>query len=156
MWWRQTQREHNQNSGAVNKRKFKRLVASGAEPGIIAYSGDEPVGWCAVRPREEFGRFEKSRVLAPVDDQPVWSVTCLFIAKGHRQQGVSTALLKAAVKHVKKNRGKIVEGYPVDAHGKQPDAWVWTGIASAYLAAGFKEVERRSKTRPIMRYNLSK
>lgn len=156
MWWRQSQKEFSQNSGAGNKRKFKQIVTHGTAPGIIAYSGDEPVGWCAVQSREAYVRLEKSRVLAPVDEQPVWSVTCLFVAKDFRQQGVSTALLKAAVKHVRKNRGKIVEGYPVDASKKQPDPWVWTGIASAYLTAGFEEVERRSKTRPIMRFYLAK
>ena len=156
MWWRQSQREHDQNSGVANKRKFKRLVIGGIVPGILAYSGDQPIGWCAVRPREDYVRFEKSRVLAPVDDQPVWSVTCLYIAKAHRRQGVSIALLKAAIRHVKRNRGKIVEGYPVDAEDKQPDAWVWTGIASAFASAGFKEVERRSKTRSIMRFIIAK
>ena len=156
MYWRQSQKEYSQNSGAGNKRKFKQLVTRGVAPGIIAYSGDKPVGWCAVRPREDYVRLENSRVLAPVDDKPVWSVTCLFIAKEFRRQGVSTELLKAAVKHVKKSGGKIIEGYPVDATKKQPDAWVWTGIASAYLAAGFKEVERRSETRPIMRVLIKK
>lgn len=156
MYWRQSQKEYSQNSGEGNKRKFSKLVSSGSVPGIIAYAGDEPIGWCAVGPRQEYVRFEKSRVLAPIDDKPVWSVTCLFIAKGHRRQGVSAELLKAVIKHVKTNRGKIVEGYPTDTNGKQPDAFVWTGIASAYLAAGFEEVERRSKTRPIMRYYLAK
>jgi GNAT superfamily N-acetyltransferase len=156
MWWRQSQKEFKVNAGAANKRKFKRLVTQGVEPGIIAYSGDEPIGWCAVRPREDYMRFETSRILAPVDDRPVWSITCLFVDRKHRHQGVATALLKAAVAHVRRNRGRIIEGYPTETSTRQPDAWVWTGIASAYVDSGFREVARRSKTRPIMRYFLAK
>ncbi len=128
----------------------------GSAPGLLAYAGDQPVGWCSVRPREEFVRLEGSRVLAPVDDQPVWSITCFFITKDFRRQGVSTELLKAAIKHVKKSGGRIVEGYPIEPKDKQPDAFVWTGLASAYVAAGFKEVARRSATRPIMRFVISR
>jgi GNAT superfamily N-acetyltransferase len=113
MWWRQAQKQFNQDSRAGNKRKFKQLVARGTVPGIIPYSGSDPVGWCAVQPREEFVRLEESRILAPVDERPIWSVTCLFVAKESRGDGVSTALLKAAAKHVKKSGGRIVEGYPV-------------------------------------------
>jgi GNAT superfamily N-acetyltransferase len=83
-------------------------------------------------------------------------VTCLFVAKESRGDGVSTALLKAAAKHVKKSGGRIVEGYPVEPSGRQPAAWLFTGIASAYVKAGFTEVARRSPTRPIMRFHLAK
>ncbi len=154
-YWRQSQKEYSANSGAANKRILKKIVSK-TVPGIIAYSGDEPIGWCAVRPREEYVRLENSRVLAPVDDQPVWSVTCFSITREFRKQGVSSELLKAAIKHVKKSGGKILEGYPTDVTKKQADAFLWTGTAQAFLNAGFKEVARRSATRPIMRYQISK
>jgi hypothetical protein len=35
-----------------------------------------------------------------------------------------------------------------------PDAFAWTGISAAFQSAGFKEVARRSETRPIMRFYL--
>ena len=56
----------------------------------------------------------RSRVLKPIDATPVWSVTCLFVAKGHRKQGVSVALLRAAVEYVREQGGRAVEGYPVE------------------------------------------
>jgi GNAT superfamily N-acetyltransferase len=90
-------------------------------------------------------------VAAPVDDKPVWSVTCFFIAKPHRKQGLSVVLLKAAVAFAKKNGAKIVEGYPQELNKPQADAFVYHGLASTFEKAGFREVARRSPTRPVMR-----
>ena len=69
---------------------------SGGAPGLIAYDGDEPIGWCAVAPRSDLLRLTTSRVLKPIDDEPVWSITCFLIKKSHRRRGVSVALLRAA------------------------------------------------------------
>jgi GNAT superfamily N-acetyltransferase len=155
MWWRVSASRFEQNKGSANKRAFKKIVVSGAEPGIIAYSGGEPVGWCAVQPRDAFPRLDNSRVLKRVDEEPVWSVVCLFVLKGHRRHGISRRLLEAAARHAKKQGARIIEGYPVEPKkDAMPDAFAWTGIASAYLSAGFTEVARRSQTRPIMRRKL--
>ena len=157
MWWRLTQRAFEAQKGARNRRAMKRLVEAGPAPGILAYHRKEPVGWCAVAPREEFPRLDRSRILRPLDDKPVWSVVCLFVRKDHRRQGVSARLLKAAVDHVRKQGGQIVEGYAVEPkRGKTPDVFAYHGLADAYRAVGFKEVARRSPTRPIMRYRIAK
>jgi hypothetical protein len=60
--------------------------------------------------------------------------------------------LKAAVEHVRKQDGKIVEGYPVETEKDMPAPFIYTGTASAFQQAGFKEVARRSPTRPIFRF----
>jgi len=93
-----------------------------------------------------------SRVLKPVDDQEVWSVTCFYVAKKHRRQGVTVELLKAAVEHVRSQGGRIVEGYPVDVKDKAAPPFIFTGTASAFQQAGFREVARHSPTRPIFRF----
>ena len=102
-----------------------------------------------------FPRLDNSRVLKRVDEEPVWSVVCLFVLKGHRRRGISRRLLEAAARHAKKQGARIIEGYPVEPKKDvMPDAFAWTGIASAYRSAGFTEVARRSETRPIMRRKL--
>jgi hypothetical protein len=68
MWWRRPHADFQRGKGAGNKRAFKSLVAGGDPPGLIAYAGREPVGWCSLGPREQFVRFATSRVLRPVDD----------------------------------------------------------------------------------------
>ena len=152
MWWRLTRSEWERRKGSLNKRAFKRIVKSGEAPGILAYAGRLPVGWCAVAPRESFSALERSRVLRRVDDEPVWSIVCLFIARPYRGKGVATGLVKAAVEFAGKKKAKIVEAYPVEPRkGRLPDAFAWTGTDSLFRKAGFKEILRRSKTRPIMR-----
>ena len=154
MWWRLSQKEFEASKGEANRRAFKKLVAGGNTPGILAYREQQPVGWCAVEPRQAYPRFERSRILKPVDEQQVWSVTCFFIHRSARRQGLSVALLGQAAQHVAQRGGSILEGYPVDKEDSPP-VFVWTGTASAFRKAGFSEVARRSPTRPIMRMQVS-
>ena len=153
MWPRLPGAAYRKGKGSGNRRALRKLVTSDEPPGIIAYQGREPVGWCALAPREQYLRLERSRVMAPVDDQPVWSVVCFFVNRGARRSGVTAALLEAAVAHAAKRGARIIEGYPVDGQGKEmADTFAWFGLASTFERAGFKEVARRSATRPVMRY----
>ena len=155
MWWRLTRSQFQQQKGDRNKAAFKRIVNSERLVGLLAYCDGQPVGWCAVAPREDYPTLERSRVLKRIDDRRVWSVTCFFVAKPFRHRGVSVELLKAAVDHVRRHGGATVEGYPVEPRkGRMPDVFVWTGLASAFRRAGFKECARRSATRPIMRFEI--
>ncbi len=155
MAWRLKRSDFQKQSGEGNKKAVKKLVNANETIGILAYHDDEPVGWCAVAPREKFVRLENSRVLKRIDDKPVWSVTCFFIEKHFRRQGLSTELLKAVIKFCKSKGVKIIEAYPTVPYNENiPAAFAWTGIPSAFEKAGFKEAARRSKTRPVMRYFL--
>ena len=152
MYWRSTASDYNQLKGAGNKKAFGKIVKK-TSPGIIAYVDGKPAGWCAVAPRKEYVRLERPRVLKPVDDKPVWSIVCFFIEKQFRNRGLSKLLLQSAVEFAISNGAKIIEGYPVEPKaGKMPDAFAWTGFSNTFRKAGFKEVERRSEARPIMRY----
>jgi GNAT superfamily N-acetyltransferase len=155
MAWRLRPKQWESGKGAGNRRAFRRIVTSGQRPGVLAYDGRQPVGWCAVAPREVYGALARSRVMAPVDDQPVWSVSCLFVLRPYRRQGLSTRLLHAAADHAARAGARIVEGYPVQPRqDRAPDAFLWTGTPSAFERAGFCQVLRRSETRPIMRKHV--
>ena len=155
MYWRVRRKLYEQNKGDGNKRAIKKIVTSGTIPGILTYKNSKPVGWCSVAPRDDFPVLENSRVLKRIDEKPVWSVVCFFIKKEFRGNGVSINLLEAAKKYVKDKGGKIIEGYPIEPkQDKFPEAFAWVGLASAFRKAGFKEIVRRSETRPIMRFIL--
>jgi GNAT superfamily N-acetyltransferase len=152
MWWRLPRRDYSRGQGAGNRRRLRRLVRAGPPPGLLAYDGDEPVGWVAFGPRREYPVLERSRILQPVDDRTVWSVVCLYVDRRHRRQGVTVGLIQAAGQHARRRGARVLEGYPIDAKGAAvPSAFAWTGLASAFRKAGFREVARRSPTRPIMR-----
>ena len=149
---RRPRSEFVRDKGAGNRRFMLKVVKAGEPPGILGYLGGEPVGWCAVAPRNDYQILARLRILQPVDATPVWSISCLFVRKDQRKKGLSVQLLLAAVEHVKSRGGTVVEGYPVEPKSSSmPAPFVWVGLASAFRTAGFREVARRSDTRPIMR-----
>lgn len=152
MYWKLRGKEYDEFKGYETRQMHKSIIDSGTVTGLLAYLHGDVVGWVAVEPRSAYPKLAHSRSLKPVDDEPVWSVTCFFVAKRFRKQGIAVELLNAAVDHVRKQGGKIVEGYPVDAKKEMPAPFVYTGTASTFQQAGFQEVARRTPTRPIVRY----
>lgn len=138
------------------------LCAQAAEPGpgpgVIAYLGEEPVGWCAVEPRSATPRILRSRVgqASEEEDRPgLWAVTCFVVRVGFRRRGVAAALLEGAVAHAREHGAEVVEGYPVDTRGsRMSSADLYHGPLSAFQAAGFETVARPSATRALVRLVL--
>jgi GNAT superfamily N-acetyltransferase len=155
MAWRINHAVFQRNKGEANKRAFHQIVASGKPTGVLAYSAGKPVGWCAAAPREAYARLQGSRVLKPADAQPVWSLSCFYVLRAHRRTGLSAALLEAVVEYARRRGATIIEGYPQDLQKDLPSAFVWTGLLPTFRKVGFKEVARRSPTRPIMRKQLN-
>ena len=152
MAWRLARSAFVSGKGAGNRAALKALASATPSPGVLAYVDGEPAGWCAIAPREAYPVLARSRVLKPVDEAPVWSVSCFFVARAYRRCGLSSLMLRAAVAYAASCGARIVEGYPVAPRsGTLPDVFVWTGLPGTFEAAGFKEVARRSRTRPIMR-----
>jgi len=155
MLWRLPRKQFEQQKGAGNREAMRRLLATGARPGIMAFDGDRAVGWCSLAPRADYPALGRSRVMRVLDDHPVWSISCLFIDRAYRGRGMACRLLNAAAEFARDQGAEILEGYPVDPGDKRlAAAFAWTGIASAFEQAGFREVARRSPTRPIMRRYL--
>jgi GNAT superfamily N-acetyltransferase len=154
MFWKLRGKAYDEAKGYETRQMHKSIIDAGTVTGLLAYLHGDVVGWVAVEPRLAYPKLAHSRALKPVDDQPVWSVTCFFVAKDFRRQGIAVELLKAALDHVRRQGGKIVEGYPVDAKKDIPAPFVYTGTASAFQQAGFQEVARHTPTRPIFRYMI--
>jgi GNAT superfamily N-acetyltransferase len=156
MYWRLGSSEFRAAKGEDNRKAFAKLVKAGAIPGLLAYVDDKPVGWCAFAPREQYPRLATARTLKPLDDRPVWSVSCFFIARGHRRKGLTVQLLEAAKGHVKARGGTLLEGYPSVPGGQAVDAFAWTGLVGAFEKAGFAVAAKPSKSRAIVRFDLSR
>jgi ribosomal protein S18 acetylase RimI-like enzyme len=138
----------------VNRKRLKALVERGEPPGLIAYDGDVPVGWVSVGPREDYKRLERSSVMRPVDDLPVWSIVCFVVPSEHRSRGVARALLDGAIDFAKRRGARIVEAYPIDKPTRSTDSFMWFGAKSMFDKAGFEEVARRKPERPVVRRRL--
>jgi GNAT superfamily N-acetyltransferase len=129
--------------GKEAKKRFKKLVSTGAAHGIIAYHDQSPVGWCSFDKREDYFKLDRAPSLKCEDSDKVWSIPCFFIKKEYRGQGVGRLLLDHAVKALKQRGAKIAEGYPVKPYnyGKAiPAAFAWTGTIPLFTKSGFKKI----------------
>jgi GNAT superfamily N-acetyltransferase len=149
------------NSTAVQNRAVLTAIADRAPaPGLIAYREDRAVAWVSLGPREDYERLAYSKVLAALDDRPVWSIVCFVVGRRERGQGLAGALLDAAIHHARANGARTLEAYPVDTGGDRvPSATIYKGTLSMFERAGFSIVARRqlgrtTPVRPIVRLEL--
>ncbi|MFD7320761.1 GNAT family N-acetyltransferase [Streptomyces sp. NPDC059875] len=113
------------------------LCRGATPPGVVAYDGDEPVGWAAVAPRSDTS-FARSRKIPHVDDLPVWSLWCIRVRPGHRKQGISHALIAGAVEFARAHGAPAVEAYPLDSGDAKVDmTMAYAGIRKNFERAGF-------------------
>ena len=130
-------------------------------PGLVAYRGTRAVGWVSLGPREDYERLAYSKILAPLDEAPVWSIVCFVVSSRARGQGVAASLLDAAIAYARDRGATLLEGYPVDAgEGRVPAANAFHGTLSMFERAGFTVVARRqwnasTPVRPIVRLTLA-
>jgi GNAT superfamily N-acetyltransferase len=133
-------KEFSANGNAGNRAALEALAEAGRPLGLLAYVGGTPVGWASVAPRDDFDRINRSPKLKPSGpEEGVWSVPCFFIHRGHRGEGIATALLAAAVPLARRNKATHLEGYPVDNKGEtKPNAELFTGTVGLFEKAGFE------------------
>ena len=153
-WWTWRASAWDRTSPAERKEHLRAQVEDGAEPGLLAYDGNEPVGWCAVAPRERYGRLTspRARTYKSPDDRASWVVTCFFVRRDRRGTGVASELLGAVAAFVACHGGTLVEGYPVETTEHGPAA-MYTGTADMFRREGFVEAARRG-SRPLVRLEV--
>jgi GNAT superfamily N-acetyltransferase len=157
MWWRIKRSEFDRSHGEPNRRAMEAIIRSGEVPGILAYLEGEPIGWCSVAPRDAFPVLDRSPVLKRVDDRPVWSIVCFYIARPYRRRGLTGLLIDAAVDFARSRGATIIEAYPVDPGTASVDPGeAFTGLIGTFGRAGFREVARRSKRRAVLRLGIAK
>jgi GNAT superfamily N-acetyltransferase len=147
MYWRDRSLEH----GEPKKRAMAGLVRAGREPGLLAYDGDEPVGWVSLGPREDFGALLRSPQYRPRETgggDSVWSLVCFTVDKNAQRQGVARELLAAAVDYAFAHGASALEAYP-----HQTDRVNYMGHVEPFEAVGFVPVRETSK-RVVMRLEV--
>ena len=124
--------------------------------GILAFVAGEPVGWCACGPRSRYATGGRSKIgggRARAEDESVWLLPCLFVRAGHRGQGITYALVRAAVDLARREGASAIEGWPL-ARSDRQSADAFLGREKVFDELGFRCVERPSPQRAIMRLDL--
>ncbi|MDW3219244.1 MAG: GNAT family N-acetyltransferase [Acidimicrobiales bacterium] len=130
-------KENRELVGPARGERVKLLVAQDPPPGVLAYDGDEVVGWAAVHPRADTS-FARNRKIPHVDDLDVWSVWCMRVRPGHRKEGISHHLLAGAVEFARSYGAAAIEGYPLDNRGATIDTTMaYVGTMATFEKAGF-------------------
>lgn len=148
--WRMTAAEARSAGNAARKQAMEHRIRSKTPVGLLAYAGGEPVAWCSVAPRPTF------KALGGPDDHgdapdAVWSLTCFFVKRTHRGQGMADALLAAAVRHARECGAQVLEAYPVDPGSP---SYRFMGFVPQFEKHGFAEVGRAGKRRHVYRLSL--
>jgi GNAT superfamily N-acetyltransferase len=152
MYWRIARSEFKERQGSGNRRAMRAIVGAGDVPGVLAYRDGEPVGWCSIAPRTDFASLNRSRVLAPLDQQQVWSIVCFFVHPRHRGEGLVAELIDGAVEWARSQGAKVVEAYPTVPRGRTlPPVSSYMGLPAHFERAGFTEAARPSPAKAIMR-----
>jgi GNAT superfamily N-acetyltransferase len=160
MWWRkETPGPWKEFKGVKAKETFKNLVQMSKAHGMLAFAGEEPVGWCSFGPRRDFPSLEKVRAYKRDDTADVWSINCFFIHHKWRGKGLTRGLLRAAVETVKTRGVKVIEAYPVTTtkDGRRLGAMMaYTGPLKIFEELGFKTVQATNPLKPLVRLELKK
>ena len=151
MYWRMGS-AYRKRPPAGNKAAFHEIVQEGPPPGLLAFDGDTAVGWCQLSSRDSLLWLERTPQLRRVDNLPVWCISCFYVRKGYRRQGVTSALIREALNAARNAGAPALEAYPLD--GDLTSSSSFTGLLSTFIELGFKRVERRVPPRPIMRHAL--
>ena len=124
-------------SGPARGERVKALMQEELPPGVLAYDGDEVVGWAAIHPRADTA-FATNRKIPHVDDLDVWSLWCVRVRPGHRKQGIAHRLVAGAVAFARDRGAPAVEAYPVANDGKKVDlTMAYVGTQALFERAGF-------------------
>lgn len=156
--WCQRFRRHD---APDNEAALSGEIASATVPiGLVAYVDDAAVGWSRVVPRATLpGVVENSALARVLDDDPrAWWVSCVTVRREARGRGVGTALLRRAVQHAQAHGASVLDGHPVDttlSSSRASASALFTGTTPMFLAAGFHEIGRTYRTRPVMRVDFA-
>jgi GNAT superfamily N-acetyltransferase len=127
----------NQLRGPARGEFVAELCRADPPPGVLAYDGDEPVGWAAVAPRSDT-TFARNRKIPHVDDLPVWSLWCIRVRAGHRKQGITHPLIAGAVEFARERGAPVIEAYPLDNGDAKVDlTMAYAGLRKNFERAGF-------------------
>jgi GNAT superfamily N-acetyltransferase len=145
LYYRLASGEFNRLQGEERPGHLRALCAGEHAPGVVAYRGDEPVGWCAFGAWSDMGRLQRSRTIPSMDERPRWSIVCFVVRARARRQGVATSLLDGAIAYARQQDVPLLEAYPVETDGGRISASLaYVGTTSMFERAGFQRIRETS------------
>lgn len=149
--------ERRATSAADTRSRKEQLVREGRAHAALVFEGDDAVGWCqygspAELPRIYHRREYEAGLVTPAD----WRITCFFIDRDHRRQGVATAGLAGALDLIAAAGGGVVEAFPQDTGGgRVSSSLLYNGTRSLFERFGFEFERPKGKNHCVMRRTVA-
>jgi GNAT superfamily N-acetyltransferase len=126
-------------SGLTNREYKQRCVENGTNHAALVFDGDRAIGWCEDGPPAELPNiYHRKQYDAETTRPPDYRLTCFFVDRDYRRQGVAEAALRGALDLIAAAGGGVVEGYPHDIGGKRMTAsFLYSGTRTMFENAGF-------------------
>ena len=158
MWYHGTEACADKAPPEVKRSTKKSLVEQGRAHAALVYEGSDCVGWCQFGHPSELPRIHNQKAYLATDTKlPDWRITCFFVGKGHRGEGVASAALSGAVDQIKKLGGGRIEGYPENTEGRKASAaFLFNGTLSAFERMGFKRSRQIGKHKWVVSRTVRK
>jgi hypothetical protein len=138
-----------------NRALKQRLVNEGRAHAALVFDGDEAVAWCEYGTPEELPNiYHRKQYEEELDQLPDYRLTCLFVDKRYRRQGMTEVALRGALNLIAQSGGGVVEGYPHDTGGKKVSV-LYNGTRSLFERVGFSYLRPKGQRNCVMRTTVA-
>jgi GNAT superfamily N-acetyltransferase len=131
----------------------ERLVREGKTHAAVVFDGDVALGWCQFGTPAELPRiFHRKEYETGLASLPDYRVTCIFVDRNHRRDGLARVALDGALDLIAQAGGGVVEGYPQDTPGKKVSStFLYSGTRGLFEKAGFGYERPKGRNHCVMR-----
>lgn len=146
--------EERGQGAEANRALKRRFVEEGAAHAALLVDGDEAVAWAEYGTPVELPSIHHRRQYdAEADLVPDYRITCIFVDKRYRRQGLAYLALRGAVDLVARRGGGVVEGYPHVPRTDKPtsSSFFYNGTRAMYERCGFTFVRDKGLRNTVMR-----
>lgn len=139
-----------------NREDKERLVRAGQSHSALVYDGENVVGWCQFGSPTELSF--RMRGYSKLDvSLPDWRITCFFVDRNRRGEGVARAALLGALRMIASRGGGVVDAYPINTELKPiSNSFLWSGTQAMFKDMGFYSLGNLGTSKVLMRRTVKK
>jgi ribosomal protein S18 acetylase RimI-like enzyme len=119
-------------------------VRKGRAHAALVFDGPEAVGWCQFGPTAELPNIRSRKEYENgLRELPDWRITCFFIDRERRGEGIATLALREALRYIAQAGGGTVEAYPENVAGRTVSrSFLCSGTLGMFEKAGFQKTRK--------------
>lgn len=140
-----------------NRAAKERLVFNGEAHAAVVFEGERAIGWCQFGTPDELPRITHRKEYESGLDEPAdYRITCFFVDRDHRRDGVASVALRGAIDLIAQAGGGVVDGFPYDTGGnKANSSFLYNGTRGLFTEAGFEYQRPKGKNHCVMRLRIA-